>query len=795
MTIMQVKRCPSREQWKELTQRPMPNMAELRAVVEPIVAEVRLNGDRALRELSLRFDHCELLSLRISPEDCEAGIRKLPLQLRQAIERAHANISRFHAAQRTPDIRLETQPGVLCEQRSVPIQRVGIYVPGGSAPLFSTVLMLAEPARLAGCRERILCTPPGKNGQVNPAILYAARLCGITQLFCVGGAQAIAAMAYGTQTIPKVDKIFGPGNRYVTAAKQIVSLDGVAIDMPAGPSEVEVYADATCNPAFVAADLLSQAEHGADSQVVLVTTDEGVLNSVLEELEHQLAMLERREVAAQALEHSLAVLLPGEQDALDFTNEYAPEHLILAVEHARAVAEKVVHAGSVFIGNYSCESAGDYASGTNHTLPTMGCTKGYSSLGLHSFMRQMTLQELSAEGLRHIGSTVEIMAEAEGLGAHKNAMSLRLRSCNDVPSPHPADEVPAELRALVRPDILALKPYSSARDEAAGLPAEVCLDANESPFNEPLNRYPDPLQRELKQRLAKHLGIAAECIFLGNGSDEAIDLTMRIFCEPRVDRIITPDPTYGMYSVCAHINQVDCTAVPLRENFDFCAQDLLNEVDARTKVIFLCSPNNPTGNMLPKEEILETLQRFSGIVVVDEAYIDFAEDEGMLPLLKDYPRLILLRTFSKAWASAGVRLGMALAHPGLIACFNKVKYPYNVNRLTAAYALEQLGRADSVRQQVAAILSERKRMEVQLRKMKLCTRVFPSRANFLLVQVSHAQSIYNALAREGIIVRNRDSATLCRNCLRITIGSPQQNDALIAALRKLDSDPSLLNLS
>ena len=402
MTIMQVKRCPSREQWKELTQRPMPNMAELRAVVEPIVAEVRLNGDRALRELSARFDHCELLSLRISPEDCEAGIRKLPQQLRQAIESAHANISRFHVAQRTPDIKLETQPGVLCEQRSVPIQRVGIYVPGGSAPLFSTVLMLAEPARLAGCRERILCTPPGKDGQVNPAILYAAQLCGITQLFCVGGAQAIAAMAYGTQTIPKVDKIFGPGNRYVTAAKQIVSLDGVAIDMPAGPSEVEVYADATCNPAFVAADLLSQAEHGADSQVVLVTTDEGVLNSVLEELERQLAMLERREVAAQALEHSLAVLLPREQDALDFTNEYAPEHLILAVEHARAVAEKIVHAGSVFIGNYSCESAGDYASGTNHTLPTMGCTKGYSSLGLHSFMRKMTLQELSADGLRHI---------------------------------------------------------------------------------------------------------------------------------------------------------------------------------------------------------------------------------------------------------------------------------------------------------------------------------------------------------------------------------------------------------
>ena len=790
MMKMRVVSNPVRAQWEHLVRRPMQDMARLRGDVEPIVEAVRTGGDAALCELSRRFDHCELHHVQITPEESEAGIGKLPLQLRQAIERAHANISRFHAAQRTPDVRLETQTGVLCEQRSVPIQRVGIYVPGGSAPLFSTVLMLAEPARLAGCRERVLCTPPGKDGEVNPAILYAAKLCGITRLFRVGGAQAIAAMAYGTETIPKVDKIFGPGNRYVTAAKQIVSLDGVAIDMPAGPSEVEVYADGSCNPAFVAADLLSQAEHGPDSQVVLVTTEEEVLRYVLQELEKQLPLLGRKDIAACALEHSLAVLVRSEQEALDFTNEYAPEHLILAVKNARAVAQKVVHAGSVFIGNYSCESAGDYASGTNHTLPTMGCTKGYSSLGLHSFMRKMTIQELTAEGLGHIGPTIEIMAAAEGLDAHKKAVSMRLDACDKQLSAARTDDMPATLRALVRPDLLALKPYSSARDEAAGLPAEVCLDANEAPYNEPLNRYPDPLQRELKQSIANRLGVAAESIFLGNGSDEAIDLVIRIFCEPRVDRVVAPDPTYGMYAVCARINQADYTAVPLRDNFDFRAEDLLAATDARTKVIFLCSPNNPTGNLLPKEEVLELLRRFPGMVVVDEAYIDFAEDEGMLPVLKEYPRLIVLRTFSKAWASAGVRLGMALAHPSVVACLNKVKYPYNLNRLTAAYALELLSRADSVRQQVASILSERERVAAELSKLSLCQRVYPSRANFLLVQVSDAQRIYAELASHGIIVRNRSSALLCQNCLRITIGSPQQNDALLMALRELDSPSS-----
>ncbi len=790
MRGMHIDRNPERGRWADLVRRPMQDREALRDTVVPIIRSVREGGDAALRELNLRYDHCAPDSLTVSVEEIAAGVALLSEELKRAIRQAHANISRFHAAQRVPDVRVETAPGVLCEQRNVPLTRVGIYVPGGSAPLFSTVLMLAEPARLAGCRERILCTPAGRDGRLHPAILYAVQLCGVTTLCRVGGAQAIAAMAYGTQSIPKVDKIFGPGNRYVTAAKQLVSLDGVAIDMPAGPSEVEVLADATCEAAFVAADLLSQAEHGPDSQVMLVTTDEGVLDAVVKETERQLATLERRDIAAQALEHSRAVLLPDMREAIEFTNEYAPEHLILAVEGAREVAAEVVHAGSVFIGNYSCESAGDYASGTNHTLPTMGCTKGYSSLGLHSFMRKMTVQEITPVGVRSIGHCVELMAEAEGLGGHKRAMSLRMQAVagNETePRTTAGEELPEELCRLVRPNILALEPYRSARDEAAGLKAEVCLDANESPYNAPYNRYPDPLQRELRRVLAGRLGVREECLFLGNGSDEAIDLVMRTFCEPGVDRVLAPEPGYGMYEVCAHINRVDYTGVPLREGFTLCAQDFLDAADARTKVIILCSPNNPTGNLMAEEQMRELLARFDGIVVVDEAYIDFAGGEGMLPQLSRWARLVVLRTFSKAWGSAGIRLGLAVAHPGIIACFNKVKYPYNVNRLTAEYAMKRLGEEASVRQQVDAILKERRRLAEQIARLQLCRRVFPSDANFLLVQVDDARRVYEGLARSGIIVRDRSSALHCENCLRITVGTPQENDRLLEVLRSLDA--------
>lgn len=774
---------PERSRWAELTRRPAFDVTTLFGVVRPVIEDVRQRGDAALRELSLRFDHCAPESISVPQEEIEGAAAELCPELCEAIRRAHDHIHRFHAAQKFSGVRVETAPGVVCEQRAVPISRVGLYVPGGSAPLFSTVLMLGVPARLAGCEEIVLCTPPGREGKVHPAILFAAGLCGITRVCRVGGAQAIAAMACGTESVPKVDKIFGPGNQYVTAAKQLAALSGVAIDMPAGPSEVEVYADDTCNPAFVAADLLSQAEHGPDSQAVLVTTQESVLRAVQAELAKQLPALPRREIAEKALANSRAVLFESADTAIDFTNEYAPEHLILAVRDYRRVADRITHAGSVFLGNYSCESAGDYASGTNHTLPTLGYTKAYSGLCLDSFVRKITFQELSEQGVCSIGRTVELMAEAEQLDAHMRAMSMRLAACaGGAESPAPA----ADPLDLVRPNIRTLAPYSSARDEYSGREAHVFLDANESPYNAPVNRYPDPLQRELKAELSTLKGVAPDSIFLGNGSDEAIDLVFRVFCEPGQDNVVAPAPTYGMYQVCADINGVEYRSVPLGEGFSFCAETLLSAVDAHTKVIFLCSPNNPTGNLLPRVEIDRVLDSFPGIVVVDEAYGDFAPEASLRPCLAERPRLILLSTFSKAWASAGIRLGIAMAHPAIISCFNKVKYPYNVNVLTQRHALEMLHRREEVAAWVACTLSERARMMTALRELSLCRELYPSDANFFLARVTDARRIYDALVERGIIVRNRSSVILCENCLRISVGSPAENDELLAALAEIN---------
>lgn len=775
---------PTRGQWAELVRRPAFDVTQLFDTVRPIMEAVHTQGDHALREYGLRLDGVALETLEVSAAEVAESLALVPQALKEAIELAYCNIYDFHELQlhAQAPVKLETAPGVVCEQRTLPIQRVGLYVPGGQAPLFSTVLMLAVPAAVAGCEEVVLCTPPGKDGKVNPAILYAADLCGVKRIFKVGGAQAIAAMTYGTDSVPKVDKIFGPGNAYVTAAKQLASLAGVAIDMPAGPSEVEVLADTSCVPAFVAADLLSQAEHGPDSQAMLVTTDAAVAEAVAAEVEKQLAALPRKDIAAQSIANSRIIVLADKQDCIDFTNAYGPEHLIIAMEEAAAVAAETVNAGSIFLGNYSCESAGDYASGTNHTLPTMGCVRAYSSLCLDSFQRKMTLQTLSAEGVRSIGRTVELMAQAEHLDAHARAMTLRLQQVTALPQ----EDAGTGIARLVRPNILKLKPYSSARDEYAGKAAHVFLDANECPHNAPNNRYPDPLQWELKQKVSAYKGVAPERIFLGNGSDEAIDLIFRTFCTPGVDEVAAIAPSYGMYEVCADINNVRYNAIPLEEGYAFDAEKFLQSIYSPcTKVVFICNPNNPTGNLLPLEEIRKVLDIFPGIVVVDEAYIDFApEGSSASVLLEQYPRLIVLNTFSKAWASAGIRLGMALAHPEVIALFNKVKYPYNVNILTQRAAMERLEHMDEVRAWVDEALAERRRMMQEVAALSFCEQVFPSAANFFLARVTDANTLYAALVEQGIIVRNRHRIMMCENCLRITIGTPEENDELLAALKK-----------
>ena len=419
---------PRIDTWKEILQRPVIETGALFGTVSKVLDDVRLNGDEALRRYELEFDHVSLEKLNVEDGEFYEAVNYIPEDLKKAIDVAYSNIHKFHSAQRFEEIKVETSPGVTCIQRSVPISKVGLYIPGGTAPLFSTVLMLAIPAKIAGCSEILLCSPPDRNGKINPYILYAARIAGVTNAYKVGGAQAVAAMAYGTESVPKVDKIFGPGNQYVVAAKQLVSLSDVAIDMPAGPSEVEVLTDESSNPSFVAADLLSQAEHGADSQVLLVSTDRNMIDKVVVELEKQLEELPRKEIAAKSISHSQAIYVDNMKTAISITNEYAPEHLILSVKNYNDIASKITNAGSVFLGQYACESAGDYASGTNHTLPTKAYAKAYSGLCLDSFMRKMTLQELTPQGIKSIGHAVELMAGAEGLDAHKNAMTLRLNS-------------------------------------------------------------------------------------------------------------------------------------------------------------------------------------------------------------------------------------------------------------------------------------------------------------------------------------------------------------------------------
>ena len=415
-------------EWKNLLSRPTLNTATLRDTVLQVLGDIRAKGDKAVIEYEEKFDKVKLSSLEVTEEEFAEAEKATDSTLKEAIGKALENICKFHASQKFEGQKVTTSTGVTCWQKAVAIEKVGLYIPGGTAPLFSTVLMLAAPAKIAGCKEIVLCSPPNREGKINPAILYAAKAAGVSRIFKAGGVQAIGAMAYGTESIPKVYKIFGPGNQYVMAAKQEVSLHDVAIDMPAGPSEVAVLADETANPAYVASDLLSQAEHGVDSQSILITTSEQLINAVQEEVEKQLAVLPRKEITEKSLSHSKLILVNTIDEAIDMSNEYAPEHLIIETKDYMQVAERIVNAGSVFLGPYTPESAGDYASGTNHTLPTNGYAKAYSGVNLDSFTRKITFQEITREGIMNIGPTIETMAANEFLDAHKNAVTVRLKS-------------------------------------------------------------------------------------------------------------------------------------------------------------------------------------------------------------------------------------------------------------------------------------------------------------------------------------------------------------------------------
>lgn len=764
---------PARPEWDRLCLRAVSGNNEIESRVREIISMVRSDGDDAIRSLAGEIDGIQLDDIKVSDDEILEASGLVPEPVKQAIETAYANIHAFHKAQMPSRIEMETVPGVRCIQKPVPIGKVGLYIPGGTAPLFSTVLMLAIPALIAGCGTRILCTPAGKDGKVSPDVLYAASRCGIKDIFKVGGAQAVAAMAYGTASIPRVDKIFGPGNRYVTTAKQIVSTNGTAIDMPAGPSEVMVLADGSARPDFVAADLLSQAEHGRDSQVILVCTSEGIADAVLEEVSRQAALLPRSAMVEGALSNSRAVVFEDIDTIIDFADTYAPEHLIVSMKDADALAERISCAGSIFIGNFSPESAGDYASGTNHTLPTSGWAHSFSGVNIDSFMRKMTLQHLTAAGLESISDCIVEMAEAEGLAAHAAAVKVRMAS--GIKEPAQAFNPDS----LVRRNILDLTPYSTARDDCKASP-DIFLDANENPFQNGYNRYPDPHQKVLKARISEIKGIPAENLFIGNGSDEAIDLVYRVFCTPGLDNAIAICPSYGMYKVAAATNDIEFREVMLKPDFTLDREALAGACDAFTKVLFICSPNNPSGNAFELDEILGIAREFRGIVVVDEAYVDFS-GKGSAALKE--PNIIVLQTLSKAWGMAGLRLGLAIASERIIDLMSMVKYPYNINQAAQSIALSMLRKP--VPENLQTIVSERDRLMGILPGIPAVRQVWPSDANFILVRFDDPDAVYDRLIAAGIIVRNRSRVPGCAGCLRITVGTPEENERLTDTLKSL----------
>jgi len=768
---------PTKEELKVALERPALESVNMEELMTEIFSEVGENGDAALRMFATKFDNVEFENLRVEQQEIDNAENLLSGELKLAIRTAAKNIERFHKSQVVNEREVETTNGVVCWRKSVGIRNVGLYIPGGTAPLFSTVLMLGIPAKIAGCENRILCTPLSKNGTVNPAILYAAKVAGITDVFKIGGAQAIAGMAIGTETIPKVDKLFGPGNQYVTAAKLFAQKRGIAIDMPAGPSEVLVAADNSIPAAFVASDLLAQAEHGPDSQVIFVTDSEDFVARVKLEIEEQLKVLPRSEIASEALGNSIAIIEKPEKWSA-IINDYAPEHLIVMGKYEDEVVSEVVNAGSVFIGKYTAESFGDYASGTNHTLPTNGFARSYSGVSVDSFVKKITYQKISEEGLQNLGPTVITMAEAEGLQGHANAINLRLSGKSTAERQKPKNCI----QNYIRTDLRDVRPYSSARDEFEGH-ASIFLDANENGLLTAYNRYPDPLQWKLKGAISKVKGIPKENLFLGNGSDEVLDLILRLTATPYIDSVAYLNPSYGMYSVLAKINGLETVAINLDEKFEIAAPEILTQAE-NSRVLILCNPNNPTGTILRKSVLLEIVEKFNGVVVIDEAYVDFCTEYSLADQVNSFTNLIVVQTLSKAYGMAGLRIGMAVASENWVKALNSIKPPYNLSSLAQETAIQQLESANW-NEVISTIRNEKERVFEILKSLEIVEEVFTSEANFILFRTVNAKEVYQKLLEDGVVVRDRSSNYSCENTLRVSIGNEKENDRFIEIMKAL----------
>ncbi len=774
----------SEREQQQILQRPAQRyQVQVQQGVAEIINRVKTHGDTALLDYTQRFDKVTLAAIKRpvaqTAQQCE-------FSLQQAINQAIARVRTFHHAQRPQPIKMQIAPGVICEQQYRPIERVGLYIPGGSAPLISTVYMLGVPAQLAGCQTRVLCTPPRHDGSLHPAIAYAAQQCGINDIYLLGGAQAIAAMAYGTTTVPKVNKIFGPGNQWATEAKQQVSLDpmGAQLDIPAGPSEILVIADDQANPEFVAADLLSQAEHGADSQVILLCLSEDFVERVKAAMQAQLVKL-RRGNTLEVLAESLFIIVDSLQQALSITNTYAPEHLLLQCQQPESLMSKINSAGAVFIGAWAPESVGDYASGTNHVLPTYGYARCMNGLGLRDFMKAISVQTLTAEGLKTIGPCIETIAAAEGLIAHQQAVSLRLANLPEIAN-HNLSAIPP-----CRLNIAHMTPYRSARREVTT--GEVLLNANENPqdvlFAKAYNRYPQPQPPALIERLGNLYSISPQQLLIGRGSDEAIDMLVRAYCQASQDAIITLEPTYGMYEVSAQIQGVDVIKVPLRpQTFELDVDALLAAWMPSVKLIFLCSPNNPTGNVLDHQAIKTLCRALAGktLVVVDEAYIEFATKvPSMVSALNNYANLVILRTLSKAYGLAGLRCGCVLAHAEVIQVLITILAPYPLATPVVNALLNGLTESGiaGVKQSIANLVLQREALQVALGNLSFVKKIWPSVANYILLRVCDAAAVVAHCQNQGVLIRDLSKMLGLANCIRISIGTPAENQKLLEVLK------------
>jgi histidinol dehydrogenase len=746
-----------------------------------IIEAVRSGGDAALAALTERFDAVRPAALQVTAREFDAAERALSAQQVAAIERAIVNVRRFHAAQDPKPLRIETSPGVLCERFSVPIRAVGLYVPAGSAPLPSTAIMLAVPADIAACPVRVMCTPPTRNGGADAAVLVAARKAGVDQVFKVGGAQAIAAMAYGTASIPKCDKVFGPGNAWVAAAKMLVAQDpaGAAADLPAGVTEVMVIADDSARADFVAADLLAQAEHSPDAQALLITNCAALAEETVRQVQRQAVSLSRAAILAESMKSMRMIIVERLETAFDIANDYAPEHLLLEIREPRRWLGRVSAAGAVFLGHWSPESMGDYCSGPNHTLPTHGFARAFGGLSLEDFQKRITVQELSPPGLSDLGPTAQILAQLEGLDAHAASVSMRLAAIEQAAG--------AAVVSLARPEIVTLKAYA----HADWRPTLTRLHANEAPWRPSgdattagLNRYPEPQPVLLIRQLAALYGVPEETVLATRGSDEAIDLLSRIYLRAGTDAILQCSPSFGMYQVAARIQGAEVIEVPLERERSWALdpERLLAAWRPNVKLVYLCSPNNPTANLLDAAALEHLCRALDGkaIVVIDEAYIEWSRSSSLTPWLARFSTLAILRTLSKAHALAGARIGALLANPNLIELARRVIAPYSLAQPTVEAALRALDPAALAGGQarLEGLLAERDYLGRGLAASPWVDRVWPSDANFLLIDCDADRFMSHTLAG-GLIVRDLRSHPALPRSLRVSVGTRAQNDALL----------------